>query len=88
MLSDGFENQAIERVKLHEGYRAKLYRDPLHPEIITGGYGHNFNEPISPALAELIFRHDWEVAKIELGKAIDTAAVSYTHLTLPTKRIV
>lgn len=76
MLPDEFEKQAIERVKLHEGYRAELYRDPLYPEIITGGYGHNFSEPTSPALAEKILLHDWEVAKVELGKAVDTAALN------------
>ena len=76
MLPEDFEKQAIERVKKHEGYRETLYHDPINPNIITGGYGHNFSEPISPSLAEKILLHDWEVAKVELSKAIDTAALN------------
>ncbi len=76
MTPEKFESEALLRVKLHEGYRVKLYRDPLDPDILTGGYGHNFNEPISPSLAEKIFRHDWEVAKNELGKAVNLDALN------------
>lgn len=68
MMLEQFEIEALERLKQHEGFRAMLYKDPLKPEIITGGYGHNFSEPISPALAEKILKHDWELAKVELNK--------------------
>lgn len=76
MKPEQFESIALERVKQHEGFSATLYQDPLNPSIKTGGYGHNFNEPISPALAEKILQHDWEVAKIELSKAIPFNALN------------
>jgi GH24 family phage-related lysozyme (muramidase) len=76
MTPENFESEALVRVKLHEGYRANLYRDPLDPDILTGGYGHNFNEPISPSLADKILSHDWEVAKNELGKAVNPEALN------------
>ena len=76
MTPEDFESEALLRVKNHEGYRANLYRDPLDPTILTGGYGHNFNEPISPILADKILMHDWEVAKNELGKAVNLDALN------------
>ena len=76
MLPDQFESEALTRVKLHEGFNATLYPDPLNPGILTGGYGHNFHEPISPALAEKILLHDWDVAKTELGKAVNWEALN------------
>ncbi len=76
MKPDQFEQQALERVKQHEGYRANLYRDPIKPDIITGGYGHNFNEPISPALAEKILSYDWDIAKNELAKVFEFESIN------------
>lgn len=77
MTPEQFEQEALERVRQHEGYSAKLYPDPLDPTIITGGYGHNFNEPISPKLADLILtKHDWPIAKNELQKILTMEALN------------
>ena len=50
------------------------------------------NEELSPQLVSTIIRDDLNRSGyfklIEVGAAISETAVSYTHLTLPTKRIV
>src|SRR4030042_2204367 len=76
MTPEQFEQEAIERTKQHEKYMPKLYRDPLNPNILTAGYGHNFNEPISPKLAEIILQYDWSVAKNELQKVFSIEAIT------------
>lgn len=76
MTSQQFEQEAIKRVKKHEGFRDYLYPDPRNPDIVTGGYGHNFSEPISQVLADKIFEYDWNVAKDELKKVFTWDALN------------
>lgn len=73
---EDFENEAIVRVKQHEGYRPELYRDPLNHTILTSGYGHNFNEPISLKLAGVILEYDWDIAKNEVKKIFTYEAIN------------
>lgn len=65
------ELKALKRIKSHEGYRNHLYRDPLFPEIITGGYGHNFSEEMDYKLANLILIFDFRRAEENIEKIFD-----------------
>lgn len=76
MTEQQYEQEAIERIKRHEGYKAQLYRDPLNYNIITGGYGHNFQELMTPKLAELILQYDIEIAKESLKQIFKYEALN------------
>lgn len=76
MTEQQYDQEAIERIKRHEGYKAQLYRDPLNYNIITGGYGHNFQELMSPKLAELILQYDVEIAKDSLKQIFKYEALN------------
>jgi lysozyme len=61
---------AIERVKLHEGYRDRIYKDTVNKQTI--GYGWNIDDtPIYREVAELQLRMKLEECEKELAKALD-----------------
>ncbi len=74
MTKQDFENQAIERIKQHEGFRGELYLDQNNQ--ITGGYGHNFSCIMPRKLAELILQYDFEIARHELDQCISLPALT------------
>ena len=92
--------ELVARIKKNEGFKLKPYTleyttadgEKIVEDFQTGGYGHKIlpGEDI-PTTVE-----GWEqVLNNDIMKAIEGAktlvspdTVSYTHLTLPTKRIV
>lgn len=54
-------------LKKHEGVKAKLYRDT--EQHLTGGVGHNFDEPLPAKLVDLILDYDISVCIEELDRA-------------------
>ena len=54
-------------LKAHEGVKASLYKDT--EGHITGGCGHNFDQPLPDKLIELILDFDVQVAIEELDRA-------------------
>ena len=76
-------------VDIHTHYDAQATWDPwMTPSswhgvttVVMGNCGVGF----APAASD---RHDWLIALMEGVEDIPGSAVSYTHLTLPTKRIV
>lgn len=61
---------AIERLKLHEGYRNRVYKDTVGKQTI--GYGWNIDDtPIYREVAELQLRMKLAECEKELEKALD-----------------
>ena len=54
-------------LKAHEGVKSSLYKDT--EGHITGGCGHNFDQPLPDKLIELILDFDVQVAIEELDRA-------------------
>ena len=54
-------------LKAHEGVKASLYKDT--EGHITGGCGHNFDQPLPDKLIDLILDFDVQVAIEELDRA-------------------
>jgi len=54
-------------LKAHEGVKASLYKDT--EGHVTGGCGHNFDQPLPDKLIELILDFDVQVAIEELDRA-------------------
>lgn len=66
MLSE----QALELLKLHEGYRDRVYKDTVDKQTI--GYGWNIDDtPICREAAEVQLKYQVELAEKEVRKAID-----------------
>lgn len=77
MTQEQYEVEALERFKKSVGYTDRFYRDPDNHNVLVGGYNHNFNEPISPVLAELILeKYDWPLTKNELKKIFSFEALN------------
>ena len=68
----------IEQIKRHEGFRNKPYHDT--EGVLTVGYGHNLDEPMSHELAEIILHYDLQNA-VNGARSMDY----YAELNQPRK---
>ena len=87
-VKNGFEDQINEKITSSGLEILKSKKISLTEEIAMSFYNEHSSKPFYNELVEFITSGEVIVQVLQGENAIKSYPVSYTHLTLPTKRIV